>query len=129
MSDSIDQLALISSVLGGFSFTFLSALLITEKKQKRIDFWVLLFLVLASMSFLLSALGWSVMGFESEAEDLMSHHQFLVKLFVTALISIILAIGLSGWIKDRKTGIVTSTISFLTLIVLFTQILNRYLTM
>ncbi len=128
MEESIRQLALVSSVLGGFCFTFLSTILTTKTENSKIEFWTLLFLMIASMSFLLTALGWSFMNINEVETEIAGHHQFLVKLLLTGLISIIIALGLSGWIKDKKTGILTGVISLLTLFILFTEILGRYIT-
>lgn len=126
MEESIKQLALVSSVLGGFSFTFLSAILvfITEKKVK---FWLIIGLMIASMCFLLSALGWSIIDLNKATDGIQSHHQSLVKLLLLGLIAIIASLGLSGWLNDKKTGIVTSAISLLTIFFLIFGILNRYI--
>jgi hypothetical protein len=125
MEESIRQLALISSVLGGFSFTFLSALL-TTGSEKKIKFWLVIMLMIASMGFLLSALGWSLMDF-NKGHDLQSHHQMLVRLLILGLLAIISALGMSGWLYDRKTGIATSAIGLLSLFVLFVFILSKYI--
>jgi len=129
MEENIRQLALISSVLGGFSFTFLSTILTTKLQKSKIEFWMLLFLMIASMSFLLTALGWSVVNFKSDPLELARHHQFLVKLLILGLIAIIVALGLGGWLKNKKVGIMTSVLGLLTLIILFSEILSRYISM
>lgn len=126
MEQTITQLALISSVLGGFSFTFLSALLFhqTEKKAK---FWLVIGLMIASVCFLLSALGWSMMDLNTQSGDTQSHHQSLVKLLLLGLIAILSSLGLSGWLNDKKTGLATTIISFMALLYLVFGILSRYL--
>lgn len=126
MEEGIKQLALVSSVLGGFSFTFLSAVLLYNT-NKKIKFWLIIGFMMASMCFLLSALGWSMMGLNDLTESTRSHHQSLVKLLLLGLISIILTIGLSGWLDSRKSGIVTLSISVLALFFLFFGILDRYI--
>lgn len=126
MEESIRQLALVSSVLGGFSFTFMSAIL-TMKSKKAYSYWVLTLLMIASMCFLLTALGWSLMDFRTNSTILAKHHQSLVKILIFGLISIISALGTSGWMKDRKTGITTSIIGFLSILLLFFMILSKYM--
>lgn len=126
MDNGIQQLALISSVLGGFSFTFIGALL-GVKKGRKITYWLFLTLMIASVSFLISSLGWSLIHFETELAGLQELHQFLVKCLVTGLIFIIVSLGLSGFMHGKATGITTSIISFMGLILLFTQVLSRYI--
>lgn len=126
MENGIQQLALVSSVLGGFSFTFIAALL-GVKHGKRIIYWLFLTLMVASISFLISSLGWSLIPFETEQAGLRDLHQFLVKCLVTGLIFIIVSLGLSGFIHNKVTGFTTAILSLLGLLLLFTQVLSRYL--
>lgn len=126
MEESVKQLALVSSVLGGFSFTFLSAVLLFST-GKRVKFWLIIGFMIASMCFLLSALGWSMIDLNREVTDIQSHHQSLVKLLLLGLVSIIVSLGLSGWLSNRKTGIATSAIGLCALIFLIFGILSRYI--
>ncbi|MBX3239416.1 MAG: hypothetical protein KIT80_19195 [Chitinophagaceae bacterium] len=126
MEESIKQLALVSSVLGGFSFTFLSAIL-AFGTEKKIKFWLIIGLMIASMCFLLSALGWSMIDLNRDAAGIQSHHQSLVKLLLLGLVAIIASLGLSGWLSNKKTGIATSAISLLALLFLIFGILSRYI--
>ena len=126
MEESIKQLALVSSVLGGFSFTFLSAILVFTT-EKKIKFWLITGLIIASMCFLLSALGWSMIDLNKETDGIQSHHQSLVKLLLLGLVAIITSLGLSGWLSNKKTGIATSTISLLAILFLIFGILSRYM--
>ncbi|MDA3944779.1 MAG: hypothetical protein PF694_14695 [Bacteroidetes bacterium] len=126
MEEGIKQLALISSVLGGFSFTFLSAIF-AIKARNKIKFSLIIVITIASMSFLLAAIGWSMFDFLEPTDNLQSHHQMLVKLLLVGLITLISALGLSGWLNDLKTGITTVIISLLTLAILFLGILRHYL--
>jgi hypothetical protein len=126
MEESIKQLALISSVLGGFSFTFLSAIITTDT-QKRIKYWLIIALTVASVSFLLAAVGWSLIDFNKDMTDLKSHHQMLVKTLLLGLFSILISIGLIGWIDNKKTGITTSIIGVLAMFFLFFAILGNYI--
>lgn len=126
MEDSIKQLALVSSVLGGFSFTFLSAVLLFST-DKKVKFWLIIGFMIASMCFLLSALGWSMIDLNDPTDSNQSHHQNLVKLLLLGLISIILSLGLSGWLSNKRTGMVTSAISLFALLFLLFGILSRYI--
>lgn len=126
MQDSIQQLALVSSVLGGFSFTFLSAI-ITKDTEKSVKYWIIISLTMASLSFLLGAVGWSLMEFNKEIEALQAHHQMLVKVLLLGLVSIIIAIAQSGWLMNRKTGITTSVLGVSALLFLMFGILSRYI--
>ena len=126
MKNGMQQLALVSSVLGGFSFTFIGALL-SVKTGKKITYWLFLTLMVASISFLISSLGWSLIHFETEQDGLRELHQFLVKCLVTGLIFIIVSLGLSGFVHNKATGITTTILSLLGLVLLFTQVLSRYI--
>jgi len=126
MEESIKQLALVSSVLGGFSFTFLSTLIVFGT-EKKIKFWLIIGFMVASMCFLLSAVGWSMIDLNKGIEGIQSHHQTLVKLLLLGLIVIVSSLGLSGWLHNRKTGFATSTISLFALLFLIFGILNRYI--
>lgn len=126
MEDSIKQLALVSSVLGGFSFTFLSAVLLFST-DKKVKFWLIIGFMIASMCFLLSALGWSMIDLNDPTDSNQSHHQNLVKLLLLGLISIILSLGLSGWLSNKRTGMVTLAISLFALLFLLFGILSRYI--
>lgn len=128
MEESIKQLALVSSVLGGFSFTFLSAVLLFNTTEKKVKFWLIIGFMIASMCFLLSALGWSMIDLNKDINDVQPHHQSLVKLLLFGLISIIGSLGLSGWLNNKKTGIATSAIGLSALLFLIFGILSRYIT-
>ncbi len=128
MEESIKQLALVSSVLGGFSFTFLSTVLLFST-EKRVKFWLIIGFMIASMCFLLSALGWSMVDLNKGVTDIQSHHQSLVKLLLLGLVSIIVSLGLSGWLNNRKTGFTTSAIGLFALLFLIFGILSRYITL
>jgi hypothetical protein len=128
MEESIKQLALVSSVLGGFSFTFLSTVLLFST-EKRVKFWLIIGFMIASMCFLLSALGWSMVDLNKGVTDIQSHHQSLVKLLLLGLVSIIGSLGLSGWLNNRKTGFATSAIGLFALLFLIFGILSRYITL
>lgn len=126
MEESIQQLALISSVLGGFSFTFLSAI-ITKDTDKGVKYWLIITLTLASISFLLGAVGWSLMDFAQGTASLQAHHQMLVKVLLLGLLSMLASIALSGWLHDKRTGWTTTIIGLLALLFLFFGILGRYI--
>ena len=86
---------MISCVLGGFPFTFLSAI-ITKDTEKGIKYWLIITLTIASIGFLLGAVGWTLMDYNQGMSELKSHHQMLVKVLMFGLISILVSIGLSG---------------------------------
>lgn len=126
MTDSIQQLALVSSVLGGFSFTFLSGILVFTSASK-LKFWLITGSMVATMCFLLCALGWSMIDLNQSSPNLQSHHQGLVKLLLLGLLSLMISLGISGWLHERKTGIVTSFIALLSVLYLVFGILSRYI--
>ncbi len=123
--EGMQQLALVSSILGGFSITYVCTIL-TMKTEKKIEFWIFIVGLIAALCFLITTLGWSMMSFEEGKSDTFAHHQVLVKFLLVGLLTIITSISLSGWLKDTKTGISTTIIGFISLVILFTQVLSRY---
>jgi len=125
MEERFIELALISSVLGGFSFSYVTTLLALESK-KKIVFYCLLFAMISCASLILAALGWSFLAIEERADNVM--HQNYVRLFLLGLFTMVTGLGISGFLRNRASGIASSIICFLAMIILF-NILSNYITL
>ncbi|MBK8373195.1 MAG: hypothetical protein IPN97_17655 [Saprospiraceae bacterium] len=119
----IQQLGLISAILGGFAFTFLGALLTIQHEKKVVDFTIVTG-VLSALIFFICALGWSFLSTNqiSESENLSnlvgSKHKTLSILLLFGIFSLTICLALSGWIRSKKTGFFTTLISVLGLIII-----------
>ena len=118
------QLAFLSAFLGGFSATFLATLLVVSS-SKRIAGWVVCSAATAACSFVVAVIA-SVMltivlhpdvpvnvksNASTETARIVSTLGFSI-----GVISLLVSVGLSGWVRSRQSGIVTSVVSFTSLI-------------
>ncbi|MEM8983203.1 MAG: hypothetical protein AAGC71_09260 [Pseudomonadota bacterium] len=116
----MEQLGLISAVLGGFAFTFLSALIAMPSGRRSIDV-LFLFAVLASAQFFVCALGWSLMTWASGSPDinpasgvpteLAAEHRLLSILFIGGIGALTVCLGVVGWVRSVSAGVVTALIA------------------
>jgi hypothetical protein len=114
------QLAFISALVAGFSFAFISVLLTSDLNKRIID-WVIGFSIASIAGFLICSLTWTLSasrmaiytsGNIKELPVLFIHmHQILSFIFVLSFFLFCITLGLSGWIRSRKLGIVTSIIA------------------
>jgi len=120
------QCAFISALIAGFSFAFL-AVILTSTTRKRIDDWTAAFAIAATAGLIVCALGWTfsvprmlalTMNNSGNApiqlpEAYRTIHRSLSLTFVACFFFFLTSLGLSGWIRSSKLGIVSSIISVL----------------
>lgn len=126
LEERMEQLGLISAVLGGFAFTFLSALLPLPSGNRLLNTLFTL-AVLTSAMFFICALGWSLISWSqiTVSVDSTSYippgfeakHRLLSMLFIGGIVLLTLCLGLAGWIRSRVTGAVTTIIAAIALAV------------
>lgn len=119
-----EQLTLVSALLGGFAFTFLGAILAKDDNKKLTSLVVVLSALTATM-FFLCTLGWALFG-KSSIEDLQglakSKHKYLFSIFILGIVLFNVLLAISGWIRSKNVGILTTVIgifAFISLIFLF----------
>jgi hypothetical protein len=118
------QLTLVSALLGGFAFTFLGAILSKNDSKKLTSVMVAISALTATM-FFLCTLGWALFSnasIESLSELAIRKHKYLFKVFICGIVLFNILLALSGWIRSRNVGIVTTIIgvfAFLSLMFLF----------
>lgn len=119
-----EQLTLVSALLGGFSFTFLGAILSKNDSNKLTSVMVVISALTATM-FFLCTLGWALFGgasIESLNELAISKHKYLFKIFILGILLFNVLLAISGWIRSKNVGIVTTIIgvfAFVSLLFLF----------
>jgi len=114
------QLAQISALVAGFSFAFISVL-ITSTSGKRITNWVIGFSIASIAGFLICALTWTLNAsrmsiyIQEEVKSIpavfVSLHRILSLIFTLSFFLFFITLGLTGWIRSKKLGIVSSAIS------------------
>jgi hypothetical protein len=129
------QSAFISALVAGFSFAFLGALLVSSINKPIID-WVMGFSISSIAGLLVCALAWTLSasrmvlysgnGIKELPVMYKSMHRTISIIFILSFFLFLVTLGLSGWIRSRKLGIVsvvialTSGIFFVWLMVHFT---------
>ena len=118
------QMAFLGAFLGGFAATFLATLLVVDS-SKRIAGWVIVSSATAACSFVVAVIA-SVMLTIVLHPDVPSNissgssvgtARIVSSLgFGAGVFALLTSIGLSGWVRSRQTGIATSVISFVGLI-------------
>jgi hypothetical protein len=126
------QAAFISALIAGFSFAFLGVIL-TSSSRKRIEEWTAAFAVAATAGLLVCALGWTLsvprlLALSHQAtsatpfelpEAFRSLHRSLSKTFIVCFFLFLTSLGLSGWIRSRKLGVVSTFIACLAAVYTF----------
>jgi hypothetical protein len=130
------QSAFISALVAGFSFAFLGVLLISTIRNKIID-WVITFSVYSISGLLICALAWTLTAsrmalyiassINQVPQTYLSLHKILSFIFVSSFFSFLVTLGLSGWIRSRIVGIISSLISVIAT-VLFIIIMKIFVT-
>ena len=120
-----NQLILISSLLSGFSIAVMANLLVT-KSEGKIPNSILKITTVASACFLITVFTMTrivMMTTEGypikfEKGDLDFPRIVGVAAFFLGIIALSVLIALSGWTKSKRTGIFTTVIGLLTLIII-----------
>jgi hypothetical protein len=115
------QIAFLSAFLGGFAATFLGILLQSPSSRRHVG-WAAGAAAVASASFILAVVSGTILGVIShpgappnipKPSSLWQIHALIFVTFALGIHSVLLSLGLSGWIRSRQLGIVTSVTAFL----------------
>jgi hypothetical protein len=114
------QLAQISALVAGFSFAFISVLL-TSSSGKRIIDWVLGFSISTIAGFLICALTWTLsasrmaiyveQNINALPQLFVGLHRILSFIFILSFFLFFITLGLTGWIRSKKLGLISCIIS------------------
>jgi hypothetical protein len=118
------QSAFISALIAGFSFAFLGVIL-TSSARGRVDDWTAGFAAAAAAGLIVCALGWTFSvaptlaagaGASGSAQfplpgPYREVHRSLSITFILCFFLFLTSLGLSGWIRSRRLGIVSTGIA------------------
>lgn len=122
------QIASLSAFLGGFAATFLGILLQSSSSRRHVG-WAAGAAAVASASFMIAVIAGTLVALvlNPEAPQNLATPEFLPwvrsVIFVTFGLGIyanLLSLGLSGWIRSRSLGIVTSVAALIAAIIVWT---------
>jgi hypothetical protein len=124
-----DQIVFISVFLGGISATILGTLIVAKNDSRIIKIMILV-LSLAAFSFIVAVLGMNkvlmIIAPDSpykNPNELLFYPRLVGGLsFYIGIFSLLAVISLSGWLKSKKIGIITTSIGILSGILIFTLI-------
>jgi hypothetical protein len=119
------QIAFVSAFLGGFAATFLGILLQSPNSRRHVG-WAAGAAAVASASFILAVICGSLLALAVHPgappgltkPTLLPPLRILIFItFVVGIYSTLLSLGLSGWIRSRQLGIVTSVAAFVSAVI------------
>lgn len=122
------DLAEVSAFLGGFAATFLGILLQSQSPRRHVG-WAAGAAAVASASFMIAVIAGTLValvanpsapqGFAAP-EFLPWAREVLLITFALGIYTNLLSLGLSGWIRSRSLGLVTSTAALLSGLIVWT---------
>ncbi|MEM8487062.1 MAG: hypothetical protein AAF564_16030 [Bacteroidota bacterium] len=123
------QIAFLSAVIGGFAIAFMGTLLTLTSQDKTVSrtIWLsalaatsLIVSTFASVVVLLDVIRLGITSFDLSAwpEETLRSKSIAGLASFMGMYVLLIAIGFSGRIRDKKTGIVTAVIAFVGLILL-----------
>jgi hypothetical protein len=118
------QGAFISALIAGFSFSFL-AIILTSSAKKKAAAWTAGFSMAATAGLIVCALGWTFISPRLLAMAAIGSgtapiplppifstiHRALSITFVVCFFLFLTSLGLGGWIRSKKLGIVSTVIA------------------
>jgi hypothetical protein len=129
------QSAFISALVAGFSFAFLGVLLVSSAKKKVTD-WIMAFSILSIAGLLICSLAWTLcasrMALLSGSntnqvpQTILELHKSLSVIFISSFFFFLVTLGLSGWIRSRTLGLISTLISIAATL-LFISIMRHFI--
>ena len=119
------QIGFLSAFLGGFAATLL-ALLLTTSGDRRVGTWAVGFCAAAAIAVIISVIGSTMLVtvLHPEApsrlldQDAVNRARLVSTLgFMLALYCLLITIGLGGWLRSRRTGLITSVLAAIGLVI------------
>lgn len=114
-----EQLSFVSAFLGGISATILITIVVFVSEKKSVS-WIVSSSALAACSLLIAVVAsWRLIIIINPEHSLDFGQTIINTLWNAMLIgyglgflSLLISIGLSGWLRSKRTGIITSSIAF-----------------
>ena len=115
-----EQLAFVCAFLGGVSITILVTIVVFTSQKKSVS-WIVTSSAVAACSLLIAVIASWRLIILTHPELPTAVDDSVVKLLWASMLigysigflSLLVSIGLSGWLRSKKTGIITSSIAFL----------------
>ncbi len=127
-----NQTLMVSSLLSGFSITVVANLLVSDKNSKIMNN-ILKLATISAGCFLVSVFAMtqiSMMTTIGGPFKITTTNDFLVprvigvSTFMIGLFSLSAILSLSGWVKSKKTGIFTTIVGVITLLLIFSTMIH-----
>jgi hypothetical protein len=126
LADLFRQLAFVCALIGGFAFAFLGVLL-TVPSRSRVVEWTAGMAMATVACLLVCVIGWTLMASQlvtprpsaavveefSFPVAMKRLHPRLSLLFILGTFLFLASLGLSGWVRSRALGIVSTVIALL----------------
>jgi hypothetical protein len=122
-----NQTLLISSLLSGFSITIIANLLVSDKEHKVMD-GILKLAAISAGCFLIAVFSMTQISMITTpggyiknitTDDFLIPRVVGIAAFMFGLLALSAILSLSGWVKSKKTGIFTTIVGVLTLLLIF----------
>jgi hypothetical protein len=122
-----EQLSSVSAFLGGISATILFTLIIFTSEKKSLN-WIVSSSVIAACSLLIAVVAaWRItillhpsIPFQVDSAIINILWAAMLLGYSLGFLSLLVSIGLSGWFRSRRDGIITSVIAFIAVIFFMT---------
>ncbi|PAP81659.1 hypothetical protein B1759_10190 [Rubrivirga sp. SAORIC476] len=111
LGEAAGQLAFLSAVLGGFSFSILSSLL-TAEGPRGLGTALVSSAAIAAAAFLCASIMGTLLSFSPDVTVAVVPRRTLMVLLVVGMYALLIALGLCGWVRSRVTGMITSLAAF-----------------
>ncbi|MFK8012829.1 MAG: hypothetical protein AB8B80_12370 [Marinicellaceae bacterium] len=118
-----DQLSFVSAFLGGVSATILLSIIIFSSPKRSVSMVITCAAVSACSLLIAVIAAWRLtiglhpdLPFVPDPKTLNLLWNSMIAGYSIGLISLILCIGLSGWIRSKKQGLITSLIAIIALL-------------
>ena len=132
--DVAEQMSLVGVFLGGVSITILITLVVFNSPHKLVN-WIIAVSALAGCSLLISVVASLRLiialhpEFPSPETTSASEMDLLWRLMISGygigVLSLVINIGLSGWLRSRSTGMITMIVSVISILIFIsTSIFN-----
>lgn len=124
--DLANQLAFLSAFLGGIAAAFLATLLVADV-TKRMTNWLVGTTALSTCCFIIAVISFVMLGTivhpdspGSSTEEVINTARVVSFLsFALGITMLLASVGLSGWLRSKRVGQITSAVALLAFIIVY----------
>lgn len=120
MAEFFRQFAFINALLGGFAFSFLGVLLSSQTKHRVVGAAIAITagaaacFIIATLGATFSAAAAANAGAAALPASIVGLRKPMSLIFLGGVFFLLVSLGLSGWLRSRNLGLVTTLIALLT---------------